>query len=671
MKLYGRKAHFAQATLAAIIASTIAAPAAAQAQDSASQADDPQLVVTASRSGDGIRLDQIGGSVTVLDAAAVEQRETRLVADILRDVPGIAVNRAVSGLTQVRIRGSEGNQVMVLVDGIKANDPYQGEFDFNGLIAEEAARIEVLRGQQSSLYGSDAIGGVINYTTLSGSEAPGYRVRAEAGSFGTYSGAMRMAGASDTFDYALSGAFYHTDGFASAPGGTREIGTDNLSASAKVNWMPTDNFRVSGVVRYTSSVGDTNNQAVTADSPLVRGRQVITSIDTPGSFYESKAWNALLKAELDSFDGMMTTAISGQISDNRRDSYVFTDYAYGNDGTRYIGSLVNTLRFGSDRLKHSITAAVDLEREDYRNTSPTAPDQSVKVLERVGFVGQYNLVFDDNLSLGASVRYDDNDYFKNATTWRAEASYLLPTGTRLRAAAGSGIKNPSSGELFGYYDGLYIGNPDLQPEESRGWEVGVDQSFAGGALKIGATYFKSRLTNEIYTAYPAPDYIATTMNRDTITRQQGIEVFAQARLADFTADASYTWLDAPQFRNVLLNPEDPGSFATGPVETQAVRRPEHSASFNLSYDPVDGPFSGTLTVRHNGAMKDVVYTASYAALFADMPAYTVVNLSLRLKVRDEVELYARAENLLDEQYQEVFTFDAPGRTVYGGVRFRF
>ncbi|RZA25528.1 MAG: TonB-dependent receptor, partial [Proteobacteria bacterium] len=571
MKFSSRKAQYRQGALGSMFALVLVAPVGAQAQeagrydDLALLDDGPVLVVTGSRSGEGMRIDQIGGSVTVLDAATVEQRETRLVADLLRDVPGIAVSRAVSGLTQVRIRGSEGNQVMVLVDGMKANDPYQGEFDFNTLIAEEASRIEVLRGQQSSLYGSDAIGGVINYTTLSGREAPGYRARAEAGSFGTYNGALRVAGASDTFDYALSGAVYHTAGFPSAPGGRRNIGTDNLSASAKVNWIPTDNFRVTGVARYGSSVGDTNDQAITADSPFVRGRQVITLVDTPGSFYESKAWNGLLKAELDSFDGMMTTALSGQISDNRRDSYVFADYAYGNDGTRYIGSLVNTLRFGSDRVKHSLTMAVDLEREDYRNTSPTAPDQSVKQLDRVGFVGQYNLVLDDRLSLGGSVRHDDNDYFKNATTWRAEASYLLPTGTRLRGAAGSGIKNPTSSELFGYYDGLYIGNPDLQPEESRGWEVGADQSFADGALKIGATYFNNRLTNEIYTDYPAPDYVATTLNRDTVTRQQGVEVFAQARLGDFSVDANYTWLDAPQFRTVLLVPEDLSSFATGPV----------------------------------------------------------------------------------------------------------
>src|SRR5690606_20374438 len=141
-------------------------------------------------------------------------RETRVVSDILRDVPGVAVNRtgAVGGLTQIRIRGTEGNHVLVFVDGIKASSPYQGEFDFGTLIADDAARIEVLRGQQSALYGSDAIGGVINYTTLSGREAPGIRLRAEGGSFGTYNGTARIAGtAGDTFDYALSGSFFHTD----------------------------------------------------------------------------------------------------------------------------------------------------------------------------------------------------------------------------------------------------------------------------------------------------------------------------------------------------------------------------------------------------------------------------------------------------------------------------
>src|SRR5690606_5503386 len=165
------------------------------------------MVVTASRSREAVAVNKLGASGTVLDSEAQDQRQTRIVSDILRDVPGVAVNRtgAVGGLTQLRLRGSEGNHVLVLIDGIKASDPYYGEFDFATLIADPEARVEVLRGQQSSLYGSDAIGGVIQYLTLTGKEAPGFSARVEGGSFNTLTGSARAAGVSGDLDYSVSG----------------------------------------------------------------------------------------------------------------------------------------------------------------------------------------------------------------------------------------------------------------------------------------------------------------------------------------------------------------------------------------------------------------------------------------------------------------------------------
>ncbi|MBO9499452.1 MAG: TonB-dependent receptor [Novosphingobium sp.] len=637
----------------------------------AAAADDDGIMVSASRSGDEQRLDQIGSSATVIDDQQVEDRETRYVSDVLRDVPGVAVNRAIGGLTQVRIRGGEGNHVLVLIDGIKASDPYQGEFDFATLTADDAARVEVLRGQQSALYGSDAIAGVIDYITLSGREAPGIRMRAEGGSFGSYNASARVAGASDRFDYAFSGNYVHTDGYPVAPGGSEDVGSTNRGASGKVNFAPTETFRLSAVLRYTWTRGDSLDQDVTADSPVLRGRQIVTAIDTPGSYFTNQALYGLVKAELSSFGGRMSTSLSGQFADTARDAYTGFGYSYGDRGTRYLGSLVDTLRFGSERVKHTVTVAADFESERFRAMAP-APDTATHTLDRLGLVAEYNLLVDERLSLGASVRHDDNDYFKNSTTWHVDGSYLFPSGTRPHAAAGTGVKNPVSSELFGYYTGEYIGNPNLEPEESRGWEAGIDQSFAGGRVTLGATYFQSRLHNEIYVDYLPPDYLGTSLNRTTVTKMHGIEVSGRAAFGDVSVDAAYTRLKAPQSRNVLSDPEDPDSFDTEVVVTQAVRRPKDTASFNLTYTPSGLPVSGTLTVRYNGEMKDVVYVAGYAgSLIADIPAYTLVNLSLRYRITDALELYARAENLFDERYQEVFTFKAPGRAIYGGVRARF
>src|SRR6185369_5290371 len=186
------------------------------------------VIVTATRANQGVRADLLGSSFTILQPEDFEQRQTRYVSDILRDVPGISISRSgsVGGLTQVRIRGTESNHTLVLIDGIKASDPVAGEFDFSSLIADDVAKVEVLRGQQSALYGSDAIGGVINYITLSGREAPGGRVRVEGGSFGTKDVSARYAGVSGPLDYAVSGGWNDSDGFAVSRFGGNDAGTE-------------------------------------------------------------------------------------------------------------------------------------------------------------------------------------------------------------------------------------------------------------------------------------------------------------------------------------------------------------------------------------------------------------------------------------------------------------
>lgn len=150
----------------------------------------------------------------------------------------------------MRVRGTESNHVLVLIDGIKASDPYFGEYDVGTLIADEAAKVEVLRGQQSSRYGSDAIGGVIQYITLTGRELPGISLRAEGGSFGTASGGARLAGYTDTLDYAVSGSAYRTDGTPTARNGTRDIGSTSIGTTAKLNWTPSSLFRLTGVFAH-------------------------------------------------------------------------------------------------------------------------------------------------------------------------------------------------------------------------------------------------------------------------------------------------------------------------------------------------------------------------------------------------------------------------------------
>ena len=643
-------------TIASLLALAVATPALAQSNPTVPSTDAAgnEIIVTASRSGDGVVIKDLPASVTLITGDQLQERQTRIVSDVLRDVPGLAVSRTggVGGLTQIRIRGSESNHVLVLIDGIKASDPYQGEFDFGTLIADEAAKIEVLRGQQSALYGSDAIGGVIQYITLTGREQPGFSARVEGGSFGTVSGGARFAGFTDTLDYAVSSSVYRTDGTATARDGTRDVGSTNVGASAKVTWTPSTTFKLTGVGRYSYTRAETNDTENDPASPLFG-----TIIDSPGVYGRNESFYGLVRAELSLADGRWSNALTGQIADSRRRNFEPTGLSSGDNGRRYKASFESSYRFDTGRLVNRVTGAIDYEREEFQTVTPSPfVFQGRRSTENVGFVGQYEGTIDDSLALGASVRRDENNRFDDATTFRVQAGYRLPFGLRVHADYGTGVKNPGYFELYGYYDGRYIGNPNLKPEKSKGWEAGVDQVFAGGKATIGATYFHSTLTDEIYTTYPAPTYIATPGNRTTDSHQRGVEVFVSAQpIEQLRLDLAYTYLHARE---------------DGTIE---LRRPKHVASVNATVFSADKRFSGTLTMRYNGRQQDVTFTdPTYATTpIVSLKEYVLVNLSAEYRLSDRVSLFGRVENLIDEHYEEVFSFVAPGRAAYGGVKARF
>jgi vitamin B12 transporter len=638
----------------------MAVPAALHAQTSAHPDELTQVVITATRSGDGIRADLLGSSFTLLEPVDLEQRQTRVVSDILRDVPGMAVNRTggVGGLTEVRMRGAESRHTLVLIDGIEASDPFAGRFDFATLMADDVARVEVLRGQQSALYGSDAIGGVINYITVSGKDAPGVRARLEGGSFGTYDAAFRAAGLTGPLDYSFSAGYNTTDGTPSARNGTRNLGSDNSVASAKLTYSVTDDARIKAVVRYSRTAADTNNQ----DFSFPPGPTYGFAVDTPGDSYTNRAVYGLVRGELDTLDGKWSHGLQVQGVDGTREGKSNDEFSrYGDNGARQHVSYDSTLHFGSQSFAQALTGALDYERETFQNTTPYLTDEQKveRTLITKGVVLQYDANIDNRIGLGAALRYDDNSRFDSATTYRLQGSYKLDTGTRLHAAAGSGVKNPGVFDLFGYDPRNFAGNPDLKPEQSHGWEAGVEQTFGDGLARLDVTYFHSRLKDEIFTVFD-PNFVSSPANRAEQSTQKGVEVSLDARISDtWRIDASYAHLDAKDFDTVTLRP------------VEEVRRPPNVASLNIGWRGVDQRVGASLTVRYNGAMLDNNYTLVVPTPLVRLSSYTLVNLNGDVRLTDKVQVYARVENLLDERYEEVFTFRAPGRAEYAGVRFSF
>ncbi|HEY4264188.1 MAG TPA: TonB-dependent receptor [Micropepsaceae bacterium] len=640
----------------------IGQPAVAQTAQAPSEIPE-SVLITGSRGLFGLRTDLLGSSYTIIQPVDLELRQVEIVSDVLRDVPGVAVNRTgtVGGQTEVRIRGAEGNHTLTLIDGIEASDPFAGEFDWAGLLADESAKIEVLRGQQSALYGSTAIGGVIQYITLTGAEAPGVRAHLEGGSFDTLSGSARVAGVTGALDYALSGSLSRTGGIVGARNGVRHDGAENEGFSGKFIYTVKDNLHITAVGRYSNVDAETTPQAFPFPADASFGLTYDTLPGNPSvqvaDSYTAKSLYGLLRGDLELMGGMWTHSLTLQGVSGDRKSYDDIRALSGDDyGTRQKASYTTTINFATDNLAHALTFAADFKRETYQNKAVGAPPtlaNDERHLDNAGFVGQYDLRIGDDIGFGAAVRYDDNTHFQDATTYRVQASYRPMQDLRLRAAAGTGITNPTNFELFGFDPATFIGNPNLKPERSEGWEAGLDYDLFAGMASVGATYFDSRLTDEIITAF-TPAFLSTPENLSTKSTQQGVELWGSARISEqWRIDATWTNLHALE----------------GSPAVQEVRRPPNIASLNVSWRAADDRFGANLTLRYNGEQVDFQFTPA-ATLRVPMKAYTLVNLGADYRLDDNWQIYGRVENLFDEKYEEVFAFPSPGIAVYGGLRFR-
>lgn len=600
------------------------------------------ILVSASRAQDLIEEQDYTGSATVITDEEMEQRQVRDIADVLRDVPGVAVS-SVAGQTQLRLRGSEANHVLVLVDGIEVSDPFAGEFDIGTLQAEIGSRVEVLRGPQSALYGTDSIGGVIAYDS---GALNGIAARAEGGSNNTLNAALRWGVAQGKIEASLSANVVSTDGEPNARGGARDIGRDSYTLAAKAAVEVTGGFTLRSVVRYVQTEGQFNDQDFDSTSPTFG-----FVIDSPETRFENKALYALVGARLETLEGRWTHDLSAQIADITRDTFGPFGPSNASEGDRLKASYVTAFDPADD---HTLTFAADWERERFRNTTPGGSAfNGRRQIENIGLVGEYRYRA-ERFDFSAALRHDINDRFADETTFRIGAGFHASDTTRLRASIGSGIKNPGFFELFGFVDGRFIGNDALQPEKSTSWEFGLDQDI-GTIARFSLTYFNAELEDEIFTTFPAPNFTATPANADTTSQQQGVEAALSAQIGpQWSFDAAYSYVDAEE---------------NGVAE---VRRPESIASAALTWSAPKDAASVTVVVRHNGeAIDNAFIDPSFVPVRVTLDDYTLVNFNAQVRLTEGVNLFTRAENLLDERYEQVFSIVSPGRQVIAGLTASF
>jgi vitamin B12 transporter len=625
-------------TVASLLAITFVAPQYIYAEQIENQQTEMhEVVVTASLQ--PIRLQQSGNAITVISAKDIESSNVTIVSDLLRDVPGLAVSRSgvLGSTTQLRIRGAEANQVLVMIDGVEVNDASQGdEFNWAHLPAMGIERIEIVRGPQSSLWGSDAMAGVINIITKQADEPFQGGAYSEAGSNGTNHTGFHMGGSGEKYHINLTGAHISTDGENISREGSEDDGYRNTTLNLKAGWQPLDNLSFSLTGRQAEGENEFDNLSFVTNLPEDADKES-----------EVRQRFGRIQADLSLLEGRWDQRVALSVS--RHSNENFTDGALtGSSSSRKKQySYLSTINWAEEAQSFSFLA--ERETEDF------SQEISKESRKTDSLALEYRITLWDNLTLGASVRHDDNTEFDNANTRRFEASYHFPgSDTRLRAAYGTAVKNPTFTERFGSFVG-FQGNPDLQPEESKSWEVGIDQTFFEGGVVVGLTYFNARLENEIYGfAFDPITFAYTAENLDGTSDRQGLEATFDARLtATLGLKASYTYTDATQ----------PDSATNRDVDE--VRRPRHLGSASLNWQATSR-LNVNLNAQYNGSQSDIFYPQ-----IVKLDDYTLLNLSANYQVNKQLAFYTRLDNILDENYEEVFGFQSLGFGAVMGVRYNF
>ncbi|HEY7800749.1 MAG TPA: TonB-dependent receptor [Hyphomonadaceae bacterium] len=641
----------------------LAAAPAAFAQTPPDESD----IVVVTGSATPVEYDKLGYSLTVIPEDLIEDQGYSYVPDVLRQVPGVAVNRggAFGALTQVRIRGAEGNHTLVLLDGVDVSSPDQGETDFSTLLSGDIERIEVLRGPQSGLYGSNALAGVVNLITRREVDGAYFNASIEGGDFSTLQ-IQGSGGFGNGEDYASAG--FHmltTEGFDTSPDrtaqgvpsvGSAEPGDDegNKIATAYLRGGKalSNVFRIDGIARYLNKDSELDGQAF---SPPIAG----LSYDDNSSTDQSQ----LLvggSATLSLLDGGWETIASASYVDEERrnEGFSFPTGApspSGADASRTKFALQSTIEFGAPGFMSFLTGFAESKEETYQNPCPAfcSPQQRLEQSrELVGIGAQYRTEIADQFYLFVTARHDDNDDFQDADTYSIAASWKIPgIGTRPHASFGTGVTNPTFFEQVGFNPGTFIGNPDLVPEEAEGWDIGVEQTLLDDRVVIDFTYFESTLEKEIFTAFGGPPlFLSTPQNRTTDSDRSGWEAtFRLYPADDFDIVGSWTNLEATEPAGIEL------------------RRPENQGALDASWRIGGGPIQLNLGVTYNGEQVDTDFGTF---LRTEQDPYTLVRLGASWQLNDEVELYARIENLTDEEYEEVISFLGAPRAAYIGVRFK-
>jgi vitamin B12 transporter len=580
------------------------------------------IEITATRT--SVEEENPASALTVITQEEIQQKQHMQVKDILREQAGIGVVNVgpLGGTSSVFMRGAAPSSTLILIDGVQVKSNTTGGFDFSNLQMDNIERIEILRGPQSTLWGADAVGGVINIVTKRGKGKPTHSLTIEAGSFETFKETLASSGSFGKFDYSASASRIDSDGFSAfneERGAIEEDGYQNTTLSSRMGYNFLKNGRVEFIGRYTkarSEFDGLNLAFVLSDSPNHIQRSETFYFALPFQKSITPWWDTKINTNMnyDQLDIQDPTFGDSEIL-----SRTFTVDFQNNLS---LGEYVSTV-FG---FEHQVT-------NGYNNSNNISLENRSQ-----GYYLQGRLNWDDRVLLNAGFRQDVNSRFDNQFTYKVEGAYQLKSwGTKLRAAYATGFRIPSVNEvLFPFF-----GNPNIQPEESDNWEVGFEQKLVEDRITVGANYFETDYKNLI--VFDFITFIAQNIGSAT---SRGIESFVKFKILDnLDLTANYTWNQAQ-------------NEATGSL---LVRRPRHMFSASLHHNWND-QLDTTVTASHRTRM------ASGTGVVGER---TIVRATLSYQLNKNWKLTARGENLFDEDYEDSFQFGGQGISGFAGFTYSF
>ncbi len=647
------------AALLAVLSATAVAAQPASAPDVAGgEASNAVrgVIVTANRSPTAAA--QVAQAVTVIDRAEIEASQAILLPDLLARTAGVTLSRngGPGGVTALRIRGAENDQTLVVIDGVRLNDVAQpgAGYNFANLLTGDVARVEVLRGAQSTLWGSQAIGGVINVVTTVPTEPFQASLDAEGGDAATAYVRGGVGGAGERIVWRLGAGYYTTDGVSAFDGGREPDGFQHTSANGRVGITLSDQLSVDlrGVYAY--------------------GRAQVDGFPAPAFSFADTAEVGITE-ELAGYAGVNLALLEGRLRNRLAFSRTRTDRQSLNPLQAMtpvtFDALSEVERWeyqGSFAVSADWQAVFGLERESasMRTQAPSAfapnPPALMASADLDSAYVQLQGPLAPGLILSLGARRGEHDTFGGQTLGQGALAWSLNDGaTILRASFGQGFKAPSLFQLYSEF-----GNLALSPEEADAWDLGIEQRLAGGAAVVTATWFQRQTENQIdyVSCFSLPTSPLCRVNgvsrfgyysNTARTQAQGVELTGQGKVGPFDLTANYTWTDA-------TNAAD-GSANRG---KQLARRPEHQGHMSLTHVFASGP-SATLAVRHIGEAFDD------AANRNRLQARTLVDLRAAWPVSAQIEVYGRVENLFDDREPSTRGYGELGRFAALGVRARF